>query len=138
MQLLAKTSDPVLLKKSIHPDGTTFYHLCNDDTVEVAYYSGNRIVHFKGQIPPEQLNILIHEAFRVDRIEVDEATGIVKITQQAKHMPLNQVEPVNVCPECGKKVDYDQQRMGFFCPCGWSHYKVSDSQWVGTKPPKRL
>jgi len=49
MQLFAKTSDPFLLKKSIHRDGTTFDHLCNDGTVEVAYFSGSRTIHFKGQ-----------------------------------------------------------------------------------------
>ena len=47
-------------------------------------------------------------------------------------------DPVNVCPECGKQVDYDQQRMGFFCPCGWRHYKVSDGRYVGTEPPRNL
>jgi len=54
------------------------------------------------------------------------------ITKQAPQ------EEINVCPECGSQVDYDQLRMGYFCPCGWSHYKVSDGEWVGTKPPKRL
>jgi len=137
MQLFAKTSDPTLLKKSIHRDGTTFYHLCNDDSVEVAYFSGNRIVYFKGQIPPEQLSILTHEAFQVDKIEIDEATGIVKIAQ-AECALQNPVESTYACPECGREVNYDQQRMGFFCPCGWSHYKVSDGRWVGTKPPKNL
>ncbi len=48
MQLFAKTSDPFLLKKSIHRDGITFYHLCSDDTIEVAYFSGSRIIDFKG------------------------------------------------------------------------------------------
>ena len=47
-------------------------------------------------------------------------------------------DPVNVCPECGSEVDYDPQRMGFFCPCGWSHYKVSDGRYVGTEPPRSL
>ena len=47
-------------------------------------------------------------------------------------------EPVNVCPECGRKVSYDTLRNGFFCPCGWKHYKVSDGEWTGTKPPKKL
>jgi hypothetical protein len=135
MQLFAKTSDPFLLKKSIHRDGTTFYHLCNDGTVEVAYFSGSRTIHFKGQIPHEQLEILVHEAFQVDKIEIDEITGVVKAVQ-TEPVTQNSAEPVNACPECGKQVDYDQQRMGFFCPCGWSHYKVSDGRWVGTKPPK--
>jgi len=137
MQLFAETSDPLLLKKSIHRDGTTFYHLCNDDTVEVAYFSGSRIIHFKGQIPREQLEILVYEAFQVDKIEIDEIAGVVKAVQ-TEHVIQNSAEPVNACPECGKQVDYDQQRMGFFCPCGWSHYKVSDGRYVGTKPPKTL
>jgi hypothetical protein len=138
MQLFAEISDPILLKKSIHRDGTTFYHLCSDDTVEVAYFSGSRIVHFKGQIPPEQLGILANEAFQVDKIEIDEATGVVKIVQEAKRELQKPLKPANVCPNCGREVKYDQQRMGYFCPCGWSHCKVSDGRWVGTKPPKRL
>jgi len=138
MQLFAKTSDPTLLRKSIHRDGTTFYHLGNDDTIEVAYFSGSRIIHFKGHIPPEQLRILTHEAFQVDKIEIDETTGVVTIAQEPAQAVQTSVEPTNVCPNCGKTVKYDPQRMGYFCPCGWSHYQVSDGRWVGTKPPKRL
>jgi len=135
MQLFAKTSDPFLLKKSIHRDGTTLYHLCNDGTVEVAYFSGSRTIHFKGQIPHEQLEILLYEAFQVDKIEIDEITGVVKALQ-TEPVTQNSAEPINACPECGKQVNYNQKKMGYFCPCGWSHYKVSDGRWVGTKPPK--
>ncbi len=138
MQLFATTSDPTLLQKSIHRDGTTFYHLCNDDVVEVAYFSGSRIVHFKGHIPPDQLSILTHEAFQVDKIEIDEATGVVTIAQAPEQTAQTPNKPTNACPECGKPVEYDPQRRGYFCPCGWSHYQVSDGRWVGTNPPKRL
>jgi hypothetical protein len=84
LQLLARVREEQLFLKCIHELGTIFYTVDSKGVVEeVAYFSGSRIVLF--QQPnglSEQLAQRIKaEGFKVDRLEIDEAQGYVKIVQ---------------------------------------------------------
>jgi AAA+ ATPase superfamily predicted ATPase len=83
-QLIARVGEEQLFLKCIHELGTIFYTVDSNGVVdEVAYFSGSRIVLF--QQPnglSEQLAQRIKaEGFQVDRLEIDEVQGYVKIVQ---------------------------------------------------------
>jgi hypothetical protein len=83
-QLIAKISDEQLFLKCIHELGTLFYTVDAQGVVDqVAYFSGSRIVVLN--IPngfSEQLAKRIKaEGFLVDKLEIDEVQGYVKIVQ---------------------------------------------------------
>jgi len=84
LQLIARVSEEQLFLKCIHEMGTIFYTVGSNGVIdEVAYFSGSRIVVL--QQPnglSEQLAQRIKaEGFKVDRLEIDEVQGYVKILQ---------------------------------------------------------
>jgi hypothetical protein len=84
LQLLARVREEQLFLKCIHELGTIFYTVDSNGVVdEVAYFSGSRIVLFqKPNGLTEQLAQRIKaEGFNVDRLEIDEVQGYVKIVQ---------------------------------------------------------
>ena len=85
MKLVAKISDVDLLMKSMHKLGTAFYHLCGDDIVEVVYFSGNRIVYFKGKMSSRDLGNVRAHAYPAKRIEIDEEAWVIKVEQKGVH-----------------------------------------------------
>ena len=87
LQLIAKISDEQLFLKCIHELGTLFYTVNGQGVVDqIAYFSGSRIVVLN--IPnglSEQLAKRIKaEGFPVDKLEIDEIQGYVKIVQGSK------------------------------------------------------
>jgi len=81
MRLVAEISDADLLFSLLHSLGSTFYVEKDKGQVEVLYFSGNRIVHYTGKLDKDKMELLRAMGWRVKHIEVDEATGTVKITQ---------------------------------------------------------
>lgn len=81
MKLVAEITDEDLLFKLSHVLGATFYRLVGDGEVEVVYFSGEKIVHFKGKMSQEHQVLLEKTAWRVTNIEIDEVEGEVKIKQ---------------------------------------------------------
>jgi hypothetical protein len=84
LQLLARVREEQLFLKCIHELGTIFYTVDSNGVVdEVAYFSGSRIVLFqKPNGLTEQLAQRVKaEGFNVDRLEIDEVQGYVKIVQ---------------------------------------------------------
>jgi hypothetical protein len=83
-QLIAKISDEKLFLKCIHEKGTLFYTVDDQGAIEqAAYFSGSRIILLN--IPKglsKQLSKRIKgEGYPVDRLEIDEVQGYVKIVQ---------------------------------------------------------
>jgi len=81
MKLYAEITDADLLFKLMHVLGTTFYRLVGDGEIEVVYFSGEKIAHFKGKLEPERLKVLEGSAWKVESIVIDEINGTVKIKQ---------------------------------------------------------
>lgn len=87
LQLIARISDEQLFLKCIHELGTLFYTVNGQGVVDqIAYFSGSRIVVLN--IPDglsEQLARRVKaEGFLVDKLEIDEVQGYVKIVQSGK------------------------------------------------------
>jgi len=81
MKLFAQIDSEDLLFKLIHEAGASFYRPLGNHQYEVAYFSGNRVVFFRGKISPERAKQLEQTSWRVSRIEIDEIDGLVKIFQ---------------------------------------------------------
>jgi len=81
MKLFAKINEADLLFKLMHELGSTFYRHVGDEIVEIAYFSSNRAVYFKGKLSKEEVKTLEATAWKVAKIEIDEFEGIVKIEQ---------------------------------------------------------
>ena len=84
LQLLAKITDEQLLQKCIHELGTILYTVNHEGVIDqVAYFSGSRIVVLKApKGVSEQLAQRVKaEGFNVERLEIDEIQGYVKILQ---------------------------------------------------------
>lgn len=81
LRLFAKINDESLLFDLIHELGASFYKQLGDGTTEVLYFSGSKIVHFKGKITPQNLEKLKTLAWQVQDMEIDETSGFVKIKQ---------------------------------------------------------
>ena len=84
LQLIAKISDEQLFLKCIHERGTIFYTVdANTVVYQVAYFSGSRIVILTklNGLSEEVASRIKAEGFLVDRLEIDEAQGYIKIFQ---------------------------------------------------------
>ena len=84
LQLIAKISDEQLFLKCVHERGTIFYTVNGQGAIDqVTYFSGSRIVALtKSDGVSEQLAQRVKaEGFLVDRLEIDEVQGYVKIVQ---------------------------------------------------------
>ena len=83
LQLVAKISDAELLRKSIHELGTVFYQTDGDGSItKIVYFSGSRVVEFKGKLDEALARRVKAEGHRVSSIEVDEFQGFVRIVQE--------------------------------------------------------
>lgn len=81
-QLIAKIKDSELLRKSIHELGTLFYMVNSENKITgVVYFSGSRVVNFKGKLSEELAEIVRADGFQVSSITVDETKGYIKILQ---------------------------------------------------------
>lgn len=84
LQLIAKISDEQLFLKCVHERGTIFYTVDGEGAIDqVTYFSGSRIVVLtKSDGVSEQLAQRVKaEGFSVDRLEIDEVQGYLKIVQ---------------------------------------------------------
>lgn len=81
MKLIADIKDEDLLFKLLHILGATFYRSVGEGLVEVVYFSGEKVVHFKGKLTKEHSVLLEETAWKVAGIEIDELEGTVKIKQ---------------------------------------------------------
>jgi len=84
LQLIAKISDEELFLKCVHERGTIFYTV-NDRGVidQVTYFSGSRIVVLNASngVSEQLAQRVKAEGFLVNRLEIDEVQGYVKIVQ---------------------------------------------------------
>jgi len=81
LKLVAEIVDADLLFKLMHVLGATFWRNVGDELVEVVYFSGEKMVHFKGKLSEQQKKVLEGSAWKVENIEVNEVEGTVKIKQ---------------------------------------------------------
>jgi len=84
LQLIARVSEEQLFLKCVHELGTIFYTVDASGVVdEIAYFSGSRIVLFQepNGLSKQLTQRVKAEGFKVDRLEIDEAQGYVKIVQ---------------------------------------------------------
>jgi len=81
VKLFLEIDDGDLLFSLLHELGSTFYRPLGNGQLEVLYYSGNRLIHFRGALPADKIKLLEQTAWRVSDIEIDEVNGVVKISQ---------------------------------------------------------
>jgi hypothetical protein len=84
LQLIAKISDEDLFLKCVHERGTIFYTVNGEGVIDqVTYFSGSRIVALttSGGISEQLAKRVKAEGFLVDRLEIDETQGYVRIVQ---------------------------------------------------------
>lgn len=81
MKLFAEIKDEDLLFKLMHVLGATFYRPMGDGEMEVVYFSGEKIAHFKGKLEANHAKLLEGMAWKVENITIDEIEGTVKIQQ---------------------------------------------------------
>jgi len=84
LQLIARISEEQLFLKCVHELGTIFYTVnANGVVCEIAYFSGSRIVLLQqpNGLSEQFAQRVKAEGFKVDRLEIDEAQGYVKIVQ---------------------------------------------------------
>ena len=87
LQLIARVRDEQLFLKSIHELGTIFYTVNSNDAVDqIAYFSGSRIVvlNLPNGLSEQLAQRVKAEGFQVDKLEIDEIQGYVKIVQGSK------------------------------------------------------
>jgi len=58
MKLIAEIEEEDLLFKLTHVLGATFYKHIGDGQIEVVYFSGEKVVHFKGKLSSDHTKIL--------------------------------------------------------------------------------
>lgn len=84
LQLIAKISDEDLFLKCVHERGTIFYTVNGEGVIDqVTYFSGSRIVALTttSGVSEQLAKRVKAEGFLVDRLEIDETQGYVRIVQ---------------------------------------------------------
>ena len=81
LKLTARISDEDLFFKLAHSLGCTLYRFVGDGSVEIVYFSGSKLVYYKGSLSDGHKESLKANGWEVKRIEVNEDEGIVKIEQ---------------------------------------------------------
>jgi hypothetical protein len=84
LQLIAKISDEELFLKCVHERGTIFYTVNGEGVIDqVTYFSGSRIVALtrSGGVSEQLAKRVKAEGFLVDRLEIDETQGYIRIVQ---------------------------------------------------------
>ena len=80
-QLIAKVRDSDLFRKITHELGTLFYVEERDSLVKAVYFSGSKLAVYSGKFDEDLAKLIRATGHRVDEIEVDEAQGVLRITQ---------------------------------------------------------
>ena len=80
-QLVAEIADEELFRKAMHEAGTIFYRKLENGEYELVYFSGSRIVRFRGKLSKEFGDHIEAVGFPVAEIEVDPANFLIKIKQ---------------------------------------------------------
>ncbi|MDH5203650.1 MAG: hypothetical protein OEW69_10405 [Nitrospirota bacterium] len=82
MKLLAKIKSSDLLMKLQHEKGATFFRPGDKQgEYEVIYFSGNRVVHFKGELKTSELEQLRNVATECKILDLDISLGFVRIVE---------------------------------------------------------
>ena len=83
MKLIAEITDPELMMKLQHEKGASFFKPTGEKpgTYEVLYFSGNKVVHFEGELTAAQLELLKAQANQCTIIDLDLNQGFVRIVQ---------------------------------------------------------
>lgn len=81
LRLTARISDEDLFFKLQHELGCTLYRLVGNGETEIVYFSGSKLVYFRGKLSQQHSELLKSNGWEVKRIEVDEDEGHVKIEQ---------------------------------------------------------
>ena len=82
MKLFAEITDEDLFFKLMHELGCTLYRVVGNGEHEIVYFSGTKIVHFRGKVSDSNKELLKAGGWEVQAIEVDDVEGLVKITQK--------------------------------------------------------
>jgi len=77
-----KVTDPELLFSIIHELGQTFYRKLTKNRWEIVYFTGNKFAHFVGTLSKEKASLLESIGHKVDKIEINEEDGVIKISQE--------------------------------------------------------
>jgi len=83
MKLLAEIKSSDLLMKLQHEKGATFFRPTGekDGEYEVIYFSGNRVVHFRGELKTSELEQLRALATECKILDLDISLGFVRIVE---------------------------------------------------------
>jgi hypothetical protein len=81
VRLFAEVSDEELLGKLMHELGSTFYRQTEQGVYEIVYFSANRIVRYHGKLTEKMAELIKASGYKVARIEIDEISQTVKISQ---------------------------------------------------------
>jgi hypothetical protein len=84
LKLIARITDEELFLKCIHKEGALFYTVNGKGIIDqVAYFSGSRILvlSIPNGLSEEGAQQIKHVAFRVDRLEIDDIQGYIRIIQ---------------------------------------------------------
>lgn len=81
LRLTARITDEDLFFKLMHELGTTLYRPVGNGETEIVYFSGSKLVYFKGKLNDGHREMLKANGWEVKRIEVDEVEGRVHIEQ---------------------------------------------------------
>lgn len=80
MKLIAEIKDPQLLLSLTHRKGSTFY-MVKDELWEIIYYSGNKIVHFVGNLDEEQARLIRALGTECEAVQFDPFQDLCMILQ---------------------------------------------------------
>jgi hypothetical protein len=81
-QLFLETSDPELFRKATSELGTIFWHEIKTGIYEIVYFSGSRIARYHGDATESIMKLCEANGFEVSEIDLDEATGTLKVKQK--------------------------------------------------------
>ena len=81
LRLTARITDEDLFFKLQHELGCTFWRVIGNGENEIVYFSGSKIVYYKGRLSQSHAELLKGSAWQVSKIAVDEDDGRVHIEQ---------------------------------------------------------
>jgi len=81
MKLFAEIKDEDLFFKLQHELGCSLYRVVGNGEYEIVYFSGSKLVYFKGKLSDTHKELLKASAWEVKSIAVDADEGYVRIEQ---------------------------------------------------------
>lgn len=81
LRLTARITDEDLFFKLQHELGCTLFRSVGNGETEIVYFSGSKLVYFKGKLSDSHKEMLKANGWEVRRIQVDEQEGRVHIEQ---------------------------------------------------------